>query len=136
MQRGAGAGRRGGRCSPYSSLFPAKSTKSSDTGHTRFLCPETGIHTRCPLPYTEFSLNVFNHQRVRPERQHARARKMHMTDMPPYPGTPPWVKMFGGIAIVLIVLAMIAVVTGHGPPGRHLPGGVEGGHTAHGGGHR
>lgn len=41
-------------------------------------------------------------------------------------GTPKWVKVFGIIAIVLVVLLAIALLTGHGPgrhgPGRHLGG--------------
>lgn len=49
-----------------------------------------------------------------------------MTDPLPYPGTPRWVKVFGTIVTVLVMLALIVVITGiggpHGP-GRHLPSG-------------
>jgi hypothetical protein len=48
----------------------------------------------------------------------------------PYPGTPLWVKVFGIIALILIVLVVIALFTGvggeHGP-GRHLLSGALGG---------
>jgi hypothetical protein len=66
-----------------------------------------------------------------------------MAEPPPYPdadddtsagtergattGTPRWVKVFGVIAIVLVLLVVILVAAGVGPgshgPGRHLPGG-------------
>jgi hypothetical protein len=59
-----------------------------------------------------------------------------MADLPPYPDsnsdtgedtrTPRWVKVFGIIALVLILLVVIMIFTGvggdHGP-GRHLPSG-------------
>jgi hypothetical protein len=56
-----------------------------------------------------------------------------MADLPPYPGTPRWVKLSGLIALVLVLLVGIVLVTGvggaHGP-GRHMPsGGGPGGHT-------
>ncbi|MGI8838819.1 MAG: hypothetical protein ACR2H4_19585 [Pyrinomonadaceae bacterium] len=35
-------------------------------------------------------------------------------------GTPLWVKVFGIIAIVLALLFVILMLTGHGP-GRHIP---------------
>ena len=42
---------------------------------------------------------------------------------PPYPGIPRWVKVFGIIAIGLVLLFVIVVLTGvggpHGP-GRHV----------------
>ena len=38
----------------------------------------------------------------------------------PKPGMPRWVKVFGIIGIVLVVLIGIALATGHGP-GRHGP---------------
>jgi hypothetical protein len=58
----------------------------------------------------------------------------HMADLPPYrdtgddtgvaPGTPRWVKIFGIIVLVLVLLVGIIIVTGvggeHGP-GRHTP---------------
>jgi hypothetical protein len=50
-------------------------------------------------------------------------------DPPPYPGTPRWVKVFGTIALVVILVFVILLVTrgpgGHGP-GRHMPS--EAGH--------
>jgi hypothetical protein len=53
----------------------------------------------------------------------------HMADRSPYPGTPRWVKVFGIIALVLVLLIVIALVTGlggpHGP-GRHSPSGGSG----------
>ena len=49
-----------------------------------------------------------------------------MADLPPYPGTPRWVKITGIVVIALILLVSIIVLTGvggpHGP-GRHLPSG-------------
>jgi hypothetical protein len=41
-------------------------------------------------------------------------------DLPPYPGTPRWVKVFGVIVIGLILLVVIIVFTGIGGP--HGPG--------------
>ncbi len=51
-----------------------------------------------------------------------------MADPPPYPdstGTPRWVKVFGIIALVLVLLVGIALLTGAGShgPGRHAPSG-------------
>jgi hypothetical protein len=54
-----------------------------------------------------------------------------MADLPPYPGsngntgddtgsTPRWVKVFGIIALALVLLFVILMLTGHGP-GRHTP---------------
>ena len=70
-----------------------------------------------------------------------------MADLPPYPdsnggtdvgperesttGTPRWVKVFGIIAAVLVLLFVIVMLTGvggHGP-GRHTPSGDPGGQT-------
>lgn len=55
-----------------------------------------------------------------------------MTDPLSYPGTPRWVKVFGIIAIGLVLLVVIMVFTGvggpHGP-GRHIPSGAAGGGT-------
>jgi hypothetical protein len=52
-----------------------------------------------------------------------------MADLPPYPGTPRWVKAFGAIALVLVLLLLILVFTrglgGHGPA-RHLPPSEDG----------
>jgi hypothetical protein len=53
-------------------------------------------------------------------------------DWPLYLGTPRWVKVFGIIALVLVLLVVIIMFTGvggeHGP-GRHIPSGGAGGHT-------
>ena len=58
-----------------------------------------------------------------------------MADRPSFPGTPRWVKVFGIIVVVLVLLAVIIMVTGiggeHGP-GRHLPPGAPGGHAPSG----
>jgi hypothetical protein len=43
-----------------------------------------------------------------------------MADPHPYPDTPRWVKAFMVAGIVLGLLAVVALLTGHGP-GRHLP---------------
>jgi uncharacterized membrane protein len=46
-----------------------------------------------------------------------------MADPPPYPGTPRWVKMFGIIVLVVVLLFVFLMFTrgpgGHGP-GRHV----------------
>lgn len=46
--------------------------------------------------------------------------------------TPRWVKVFGSILLVLILLFLIMHLTGvigrHGPS-RHMPSGVQGGHA-------
>jgi hypothetical protein len=49
-----------------------------------------------------------------------------MANRPPYPGTPRWVKVFGIVAIVLVVLVAIMLLSGHGP-GRHASSGDAGG---------
>ena len=50
--------------------------------------------------------------------------------------TPRWVKVFGVIAIIVVLLFVILLLTGHGP-GRHLPSGdVPAGHAPPEGGHR
>ncbi len=53
-------------------------------------------------------------------------------DKPPYPGTPHWVKVFGIIGIVLVLLVVVIMFTGvggeHGP-GRHLRSDAPAGHT-------
>jgi hypothetical protein len=47
--------------------------------------------------------------------------------------TPRWVKVFGAVALVIVVLFVILLVSGRGGghgPGRHAPGsGTSGGHT-------
>lgn len=51
-----------------------------------------------------------------------------MAAPPPYPGTPRWVKVFGMITIILVLLFVILMFTrgpggrGHGP-GLHVPSG-------------
>jgi hypothetical protein len=49
-----------------------------------------------------------------------------MADSPPYPGTPRWVKVFGIIALVLVLLFVFLMFT-RGPGGHGL--------GDHGGGH-
>jgi hypothetical protein len=47
-----------------------------------------------------------------------------MADLPPYPGTPRWVKVFGIIALVLVlfvILMLTGVFGGEHGPGRHTP---------------
>lgn len=67
-----------------------------------------------------------------------------MADPPPYPGTPRWVKIFGIIALAVVLLFFILLFTkglgGHGP-GRHMssggsPSGVTGDRAAPGGAHK
>jgi hypothetical protein len=61
---------------------------------------------------------------------HARGEKTHMANRPPYPGTPRWVKVFGIIVIILVLLfgglKLFGVGGEHGP-GRHAPSGDAGG---------
>jgi hypothetical protein len=49
-----------------------------------------------------------------------------MADLPPYPGTPRWVKVFAIIALVVVLLFVFLMFTrgpgGHGP-GRHTGSG-------------
>jgi hypothetical protein len=47
------------------------------------------------------------------------------------PGTPRWVKVFGIIVLVLVLLVAGLMIFGGGEhgPGRHTPSGVPGGHT-------
>ena len=55
-----------------------------------------------------------------------------MANRPPYPGTPRWVKVFGIIVIVLVLLVVGLLFIGgseHGP-GRHTPSGDAGGQVA------
>jgi len=42
---------------------------------------------------------------------HAREEETHMANRPPYPGTPPWAKVFGIIVVVLLFVIML--LTGH-----------------------
>jgi hypothetical protein len=47
------------------------------------------------------------------------------------PGIPLWVKVFGIVALVLVLLVIIMMFAGGGShgPGRHMPSGGAGGHT-------
>ncbi len=69
---------------------------------------------------------------VQAETQPRATEATHMADPPPYPGTPRWVKVFGTIAIGVVLLVVIIVFTGvggpHGP-GRHIPSGDAGAGT-------
>jgi len=57
-----------------------------------------------------------------------------MADLPPYPGTPRWVKAFGIIALVVVLLFLILLFA-HGSGGRHTPSDRgPGGHTLPSGG--
>ena len=51
-----------------------------------------------------------------------------MANRPPYPGTPRWVKVFGIIVIVVVLLVVAGMFIGgeHGP-GRHTQSGDAGG---------
>jgi hypothetical protein len=52
-----------------------------------------------------------------------------MADPPPDTGTPRWVKVFGVIVAILILLFVIVLLFGGGEhgPGRHTPSGGAGG---------
>lgn len=54
-----------------------------------------------------------------------------MADRPPYPGTPRWVKVFGIIVIVVVLLVVAKIFIGgeHGP-GLHALSGGAGGQVA------
>jgi hypothetical protein len=54
-----------------------------------------------------------------------------MANRPPYPGTPRWVKVFGIIILVVVLLVVATVFIGgeHGP-GRHTPSGDAGGQVS------
>jgi hypothetical protein len=60
---------------------------------------------------------------------HARGEETHIANRPPYPGTPRWVKVFGIIVIVVVLLAVASmfIVGGEHGPGRHAPSGDAGG---------
>jgi hypothetical protein len=51
-----------------------------------------------------------------------------MANRPPYPGAPRWVKVFGIIVIVLVLLVVAIMFIGGGEhgPGRHTPSGHSG----------
>ena len=46
-----------------------------------------------------------------------------MSNRPPYPGTPRWMKVFGIIVIVVVLLVFAGMFIGSGEhgPGRHTP---------------
>jgi hypothetical protein len=52
-----------------------------------------------------------------------------MSDLPPYPGAPRWVKILGIIVASLVLLVAVVTVSGiggpHGP-GRHLQSSADG----------
>ncbi len=52
-----------------------------------------------------------------------------MAEPPPYPGRPLWVKVFGIIVIVVVLLGVARMFIGGGEhgPGRHTPSGDAGG---------
>lgn len=56
-----------------------------------------------------------------------------MTETPPYPGAPRWVKVVGiiliGLILVVVALRLTGGGVGHGP-GRHMPAGGPSGQTA------
>ena len=60
---------------------------------------------------------------------HARGEETHMADPPPYPGTPRWVKVFGIVlvVVVLLVVAVMFISGGEHGPARHTPSGDAGG---------
>jgi hypothetical protein len=53
---------------------------------------------------------------------------MHMTDRPPYPGTPRWVIVSGIVTLVLVLLVVIVMLASGGNHGaaRHMPSGDAG----------
>jgi hypothetical protein len=55
-----------------------------------------------------------------------------MANRPPYPGTPRWVKVFGIIVIVAVLLGVVIMFISGGQhgPGRHTPSGDGGSHIA------
>lgn len=53
-----------------------------------------------------------------------------MADSPGYPGTPRWAKVFGIIAMVVILLFVVRVVTVGGEHARPSRSDVSGGRTA------
>ena len=66
-----------------------------------------------PPPYLDSNSDTGDDTRVRPERGSTTS-------------TPRWVKVFGTIALVLVLLFVIMMLTGRGGshgPGRHTPSG-------------
>ncbi len=75
--------------------------------------------------------------RVEPPTERFSEEDTHMTDPPHYPDpephtTPRWVKVFGTIALVVVLLFVILLlVRGPHRPGRHMSGGdMPGSHTS------
>jgi hypothetical protein len=68
-----------------------------------------------PAPYPDSKPHIVDDTGVRP-------------DLGWTTGTPRWVKVFGIIALVAVVLVVIMLLTGGHGPGRHTSGGL-GGHT-------
>jgi hypothetical protein len=44
-----------------------------------------------------------------------------MGEIPPYPGTPRWVKVFGLLAVLVALTFVHRMLTGGGGHGRHAP---------------
>jgi len=53
-----------------------------------------------------------------------------MSNRPPYPGTPRWVKVFGIIVVVLLVVGLMFIGGGEHGPWRHTSSGDGGGQIA------
>jgi len=81
---------------------------------------EEDTHMADPPPYPDSNSDTGDDTRVRPDRGSP-------------PSIPRWVKVFGIIVIVLVLLVGIIVFTGiggqHGP-GRHTPSGDAGGNRS------
>lgn len=67
---------------------------------------------------------------TRPDTIDTSGLRPERTSIPAYPGTPRWVKTFGIVALVLVLLVAIALFVGgnHGPA-RHVPAGNAGDET-------
>jgi hypothetical protein len=61
----------------------------------------------------------------------ARGEETRMANRPPYPGTPRWVKVFGIIVIIMVLLVVAMMfIGGEHSPDRHTPSGDAGGRVA------
>jgi hypothetical protein len=59
-------------------------------------------------------------------------QELDTANLRPYPGTPRWVKVFGIVTLVVIVLLGIVLLSGGHGPGRHMqPGGDSAAQTPH-----